>query len=144
MILEAFNDRASCFNFDLKSGSAVLSEPNNNNFSGVGVRNECGFSALYVLNDNLYLFVNGKNVDVTGDNVDYKYRHDDSGVTHFSVIKSGSVCVEISYPCWRVKGAIEPVGFGMADDDDEDFFAYVKLMLEVDNRKSHLLKKYSM
>ncbi len=144
MILEAFNDRASCFNFDLQSCSAVLSTCSNDNLSGVGSSNECGFSALYVLNEKLYLFVNEKNIDVTGDGIDYKYRHDDSGVTHFSVIKDGKVCVQISYPCWRVKGATEPVGFGMADDDDEDFFAYVKLMLETDNRKLHLLKKYSI
>lgn len=144
MILEAFNDRDSCFKFDLKSGSVVLSTCSNENFSGVGTSNECGFSALYVLNEKLYLFVNSENIDVSGDGIDYKYRHDDGGVTHFSVFKNGNKCVEISYPCWMEKRATEPVGFGMADDDDEDFFAYVKLMLEAENRKLHLLKKYSI
>lgn len=142
MILEKFNDRSASIEFDQSNGSGKLLPRTQEKFSGIGDEFQNGFVTLFVIGGKLYLQVGSKAFDFSGVNLTIEYSHADD-VTNVRIADSGQEIFSVQYPAWWLKQVATPVGLGVEDDDEQDFFAYAKLMIDADNRKQHLIRKYS-
>ena len=142
MILEKFNDRSVSIEFDQRTGSGKLLPRSQEKLCGIGDEFKNGFVALHVSDGKLYLQVKDKSFDFSGDNLTLEYFHVD-GITNVCVADSGHEVFSIQYPAWWLKQAAMPIGLGVDDDDEQDFFSYAKLMVSSDNRKQHLIRKYT-
>jgi hypothetical protein len=142
MILEKFNNRSVCIDYDQTNGSGMLHPRSQEKFSGIGDEFQNGFVALFVLDGKLFFQIKGSAFDFSGSNLTLDYFHSDD-VTNVCIEDSGKEVFSIQYPAWWSKQASVPVGIGMDDDDEQDFFAYIKLMIGADSRKRHLIRKYT-
>lgn len=130
MFIERFNHIKECFEFNPSTGEGTLLQRDNQEFSGIGDVYDGTIAAVYVLNQKPYLQIGSISVDLY--HMDYKLRHShiNREKTVFSIKKNSEILAEIYYPSWMDKMKNFPIGLGLPEDDEEDFFAYIKLILE--------------
>ena len=61
--------------------------------------------------------------------------------TYVSILVDSKEVMKTSYPAWFTQQTVV-AGLGMADDEDEDFIAYLKVLLENPARFKALEKRY--
>jgi hypothetical protein len=144
MLLEKFNDRFNIIIFDELTGKCLVNDKNDKKVTGIGDQVGDGLVAMFVSDKQLYLMVKSRIFNICKDKIEIVYKHDGIGSTQVSIIENGEEVLELLYPSWWVRRkTIRPAGLGQGDDEEEDFLAYVKLMISAEKRKEHLLNKYS-
>jgi hypothetical protein len=145
MLLDKFNDRLNAIELDSVTGEGRICIKGEANVSGVGEKINKDTVALFVSDNKLIFILKGKVFNVTDNDININYSHDGQGYTKVSIIENGKEVFEYTYPSWWIRNLeAVPAGLGRGDDEDEDFIAYVKLMIEGNNRKEHFLRKYSL
>ncbi|PXF30706.1 hypothetical protein WH50_14025 [Pokkaliibacter plantistimulans] len=142
MIIEKFNDKANEIQFDERTGNIKIHQVKNKKFSGIGEKILDNFAILYIANESIYLRLGDNTIEIVTKEMSFDYSHIDTTTT-FSIQQRGKIVFKIDYPSWWIAQDQPMPGLGVGDDDENDFFAYIKLMLTNDTRRLHLIKKYS-
>lgn len=144
MILDKFNDRLNSIRLDSALGKGLIFKKGSDKVSGIGDIVEEDTVALFSQDKTLWLLIKGTLFNVSENDISINYSHNGQDITIVSVIENGKEVLKYRYPSWWVRCQEPmPAGVGQGFDEEEDFVAYVKLMISADNRKEHLLEKYS-
>lgn len=146
MHLKRFKPFGQHIEFDELTGNAFVREKSDdiasNPVLGICDLKLDNWLALYVEKGALTL-QHGKvkiDLDVPGTTLDYA--HLDSGVTQFQVSRRGLLNLSLTYPSWWTHTQFV-AGLGSGPDDENDFCAYLKFMMDSEATRKHLMSMYS-
>ncbi|WP_199610819.1 hypothetical protein [Flocculibacter collagenilyticus] len=141
MILEKFNHINENILCDLGEVGyqEIKANSHNEKLRGIGAIIDNMLIAFAVVDEKLQLVIDGEVFDT--ENLSFEYAHNANSTTTFSVTGS-EMKKSITYPSWWCHSPIPVVAFE-ADDDEEDFCAYIILMMQSSKRIEQICKKYS-
>lgn len=143
MRLEYFNRFKKFIEFDLEQGIAEESmDPDDRPINGVADWLDSFFVALTVAHGNVSIHINEMEFLVKDGWPQIQYYHNKNGTTT-CVVRDQGKTVELTYASWWLLTEATVPALGVADDEDEDLCAYLKLMTMTDERLMHLILKYS-
>jgi hypothetical protein len=145
MHLERFNTFGQQVEFDGLTGDASVREET----SGIASSPALGvcdlvserWLALFVENGALTLQHGKVKIDLDVPGTTVGYAHLDGGVTQFQVSQGGRLGLSLSYPSWWTHTQFV-AGFGSGPDDENDFCAYLKFMMDSEATRKHLRSMY--
>ncbi|THB62976.1 MAG: hypothetical protein D6B27_13030 [Gammaproteobacteria bacterium] len=144
MFIERFNHIKECFEYNPSTGEGKLLQRDNQEFSGIGDVYDGTIAAIYALDKKTFLQIGTVVVDLSFNDYEFRYTHLNRGkYTNFAITKGIEFITEITYPAWMRRMKNYPIGLGLPEDDEEDFLAYVKYMLEDERRRLPLLNGLS-
>jgi len=143
MILRRFTSNSYIYVDEMDGGfreSASLAE-------GLALSGEGDFVggnlvALYVSDAKLLLRVSDKVINLQDPVLELKYKHIDGGITQFFAADADFE-VEISYESWWRNFPLASPAYGMPEDKELDFCAFVVYIVNSEVARGNYMKEYS-
>lgn len=146
MYLKRFKSFGQYVEFDEISGNASALEKTGGIAAGsvLGICDLVADSwlAVYMRNGALTLQHGKVIVDLDAPDTTVDYAHLDGGTTKFQISQGGRLSLVLNYPSWWTHAQFV-AGLGSGPDDESDFCAYLKLMMDSDTTRQHMRSKYS-
>jgi hypothetical protein len=144
MMIESFGEYGYGIQFDdVNSDAAVFKLKPNDVLHGVGCIIE-GILVAFYKNECGYFIRVGEDIwNANDQTLSIEFCHESEGVSCFTIKQGGATLRKLIYSAWWLRQSdCAPPGLGDADDEENDFGAYLAFMWKADTRIKHLMQTY--